>query len=131
MHGIRTARCLRGVKRGILQRARGARLVVCFPFPGSIIPPSRLDPFWLQAIRQLPAPTATTPTSPNAIAQFSGKLNGSRLIIDGQNNTALSKFGGIAQVPYGPFNKGAARFTLYVDGRVVSSKDFFYDVAHR
>ena len=62
--------------------------LVCFVFPGpSILPASRIDPCWLQAIRMLPAPSVITTTNPNAIVQVSGSLSGRRLAIDGQTNT--------------------------------------------
>ncbi|MBZ5619594.1 MAG: hypothetical protein LAQ69_12855 [Acidobacteriia bacterium] len=106
--------------------------LVCFAFPGpSVLPPSRIDPYWLQAIRMLPVPSATAPTSPNVIVQVSGNLSGRRLVIDGQTNTALSRFGGIVQVPLGPFDTSQSTFKLYVDGRLVTSKDFPFRVIHR
>jgi hypothetical protein len=105
---------------------------ICLPFPGpSIMPPNRMDPFWLQATRQLPAPDTIIPATPNASMQVSGRLSGSRLIIDSQNNSALSRFGGILQVPYGPFEKDVSTFKLYVDGKLVSSKDLPYSLTHR
>lgn len=106
--------------------------LVCFAFPGpSVLPASRIDPYWLQATRLLPVPSLTTATSPNAIAQFSGSLSGRRLVIDGQTNTALSRFGGIVQVPLGPFDKSVSTFKMYVDGSLVTSKDYSYRVVYR
>jgi hypothetical protein len=105
---------------------------VCLAFPGpSILPASRLDPFWLQATRALPAPSTTTATSPNALLQLSGTISNGRLTIDGNTNAVLSRFGGIVQVPAGPFNKVISTFKLYVDGRLVASKDVPYRVSSR
>lgn len=101
---------------------------ICRPITG--VPPPQTDPFW-QTARLLPTPTASTPTSPNGILQNSGRLSGSRFIIDGQNNTALSTFGGFVQLQYGPFDRGVSTFKLYVDGRLVSSKAYSYRLAHR
>jgi uncharacterized protein (TIGR03437 family) len=104
---------------------------VCLPFPGSLIPPSRLDPWQLQADRQLPVPDTATVTSPNGTLQISGKLSGARFVIDSQTNAALSRFGGFVQAPYGPFDKAVSTFKLYVDGRMVMSRDYPYTVVHR
>lgn len=104
---------------------------VCQPFPGMVIPATRIDPFWARATQQLPPPNTTVPASPNALLQASGNLNGSRLVVDGQTNSTLSKFGGIVQVPFGPFDKRVSTFKLYVDGKLVASKDFPYGVVHR
>ena len=104
---------------------------VCQPFPGMVIPATRIDPFWARATQQLPPPNTTVPASPNAVLQASGNLNGSRLVVDGQTNSTLSKFGGIVQVPFGPFDKRVSTFKLYVDGKLVASKDFPYGVVHR
>ena len=104
---------------------------VCQAFPGMVIPATRIDPFWARATQQLPPPNTTVPASPNAVLQASGNLNGSRLVVDGQTNSTLSKFGGIVQVPFGPFDKRVSTFKLYVDGKLVASKDFPYGVVHR
>lgn len=104
---------------------------VCQPFPGMVIPATRIDPFWARATQQLPPPNTTVPASPDALLQASGNLNGSRLVVDGQTNSTLSKFGGIVQVPFGPFDKRVSTFKLYVDGKLVASKDFPYGVVHR
>jgi uncharacterized protein (TIGR03437 family) len=104
---------------------------VCLPFPGMQIPASRMDPFWARATQQLPVPTATVPASPNGFLEASGKLSTPRLVVDSQTNGTLSKFGGIVQVPFGPFDKRVSTFKLYVDGKLVASKDFPYGVVHR
>jgi uncharacterized protein (TIGR03437 family) len=104
---------------------------VCFPFPGpSILPPSRINPFWARAMQALPTPN-TAGTAPNAFTQTSGTLNGSHFAIDAQNNSALSKFGGFVQLPYSPFDLLGSTFTLYVDGTAVAAKSLPYVPAHR
>jgi hypothetical protein len=106
--------------------------LVCFAFPGpSVLPTSRLDPFWLQATRALPAPTTSMSTSPNAVFQVTGAIASGRLTIDGNTNAELSRFGAIVQVPIGPFDKAISTFKLYVDGKIVASKDLPYRVAAR
>jgi len=104
---------------------------VCFPFPGpSSLPASRISPFWSKAMQALPTPNATG-EAPNAFTQTSGSLSGSHFAIDAQHNTALSNFGGIVQVPYGPYNLLGSTFTLYVDGIAVTAKSLPYIPANR
>ena len=99
---------------------------MCQQFPANIIPKSRIPPWSLGALRQLPAPNTTSPGSPNAFLQVSGSLSGSRFAVDAQNNSTLSTFGGFVQVPYGPFELGLSTFRLYVDGKLIASKDLLY-----
>jgi uncharacterized protein (TIGR03437 family) len=103
---------------------------VCFPFPASIIPPSRFSPFWPRAMQALPEPNAAG-TAPNALMQTSGSFTGSHFVINAQNNSALSAFGGVVQIPYGPFNLLGSTFTLYVDGVAIAAKSLPYVPAYR
>ena len=104
---------------------------VCFPFPGpSIIPVSRLSPFWVRAIQALPT-SNTAGEAPNAFFQTPGTLTGSHFVIDAQNNSALSQFGGIVQIPFGPYNLLGSTFTLYVDGLAIAAKSLPYVPAYR
>jgi hypothetical protein len=79
----------------------------------------------------LPAPNITAAASPNAFLQVSGSLSGSRFAVDALNNSPLSTFGGIVQVPYGPFEVGVSTFSLYVDGRLIASKGLPYLLPQR
>jgi uncharacterized protein (TIGR03437 family) len=106
-------------------------MAICFPFPGpSIIPVSRLSPFWARALQVLPEPNAAG-NPPNALMQTSGSFNGSHFVINAQNNRALSNFGGIVQLPYGPFNVLGSTFTLYIDGVAIAAKSLPYLPAYR
>ena len=51
--------------------------------------------------------------------------------MDDQNNSTLSNFGAFVQVPYGPFATGTSTFKLYVDGKLVASKDLPYLIYNR
>ena len=102
------------------------KTAACQPFPNSQIPPSRIDPYWARATQMLPAPNTTATASPNVLLQAPGSLSGSRFAVDAQNNSPLSTFGGIVQVPYGPFAAGVSTFSLYVDGQLVASKGLPY-----
>ena len=99
---------------------------VCQQFPNSVVPATRIDPYWARATGMLPAPNTTAAASPNTSAQVSGSLSGSHFAVDAQNNSSLSTFGGIVQVSYGPFDVGVSTFGLYVDGMVIASKGLPY-----
>lgn len=79
----------------------------------------------------LSLPNTPASDSPNATLQVSGKLDGTHFIVDDQNNSALSKFGGFFQVPYGPFPSRTATFKLYVDGKLIASNDLVYLLWYR
>lgn len=104
---------------------------LCQQFPNSQIPLSRIDPYWARATQMLPTPNTTAAASSNAFLQASGSINGSRFVVDAQNNSPLSTFGGIVQIPYGPFAVGVSTFSLYVDGRLIASKGLPYLLAQR
>jgi hypothetical protein len=104
---------------------------VCVPFPGpGIVPLSRIDQFWARAAGTLPMPNAAG-TGPNGTFQMSGTLSGSHFAVDAQNNSAVSMFGGIVQIPWGPFNLFGSTFTLYVDGVAITAKSLPYVPAYR
>ncbi len=104
---------------------------VCQPFPASIVPASRMTPYWVRAAQMLPLPNAPATPTPNGLVRASETLGGSRFVINDQSLSNLSKFGGIVQVPYGPFPSRLSTFKLYVDGKLVSSRDLPYVVANR
>ena len=79
----------------------------------------------------LPAPNTAAQPSTNASLQVSGSLSGARFAVDAQNNSPLSTFGGIVQVPYGPFAAGVSTFSLYVDGQLIASKGLPYLLVQR
>lgn len=99
---------------------------VCLPFPNGQMPLSRIDPYWLRATQMLPPPDAGATPGPTGLLQVSGSIAGLRFVVDGQNNSLLSTFGGMVQVPYGPFSVGVSTFSLYVDGQLIASKGLPY-----
>ncbi|MBZ5625122.1 MAG: hypothetical protein LAQ69_41425 [Acidobacteriia bacterium] len=108
-----------------------SKSAACQPFPNSVVPASRIDPYWGRATQMLPAPNTAAATSPNASLQASGSISGSHFAVDSQNNTALSTFAGIVQIPYGPFEVGVSTFSLYVDGQLIASKGLPYLLLQR
>src|SRR5258708_4974950 len=107
------------------------RTAACQPFPNNIFPASRMSPFWARAVQMLPAPNAAATPGPNSLLQASGTLSGSSFAVDDRTNSTLSKFGGFVQVPYGPFASQVSTFRLYVDGKLIASKDLTYAVWFR
>lgn len=104
----------------------------CPAIPGpSLLPANRLLPWWGQAVRQLPVPASWAEASPNAVVQVSGTLTGRHFIVDTSTNSGLSRFGGIVQVPLGPVEQLTSTMKLYVDGRLLASKDVPYHVVYR
>ncbi len=98
---------------------------VCVPFAGNMIPMSRMDPVWYRASSLLPTPTATTPGSAIGTFQATGTVTaGSHFAVD----NAL--FGGFVQLQYGPFTEHVSSAKLYVDGRLITSRDLVYPLLH-
>jgi uncharacterized protein (TIGR03437 family) len=108
---------------------------VCLGFPGNLIPPSRLDPKWLQSTATMPAPNGPVsvfgPVPANGTSAFLGAWNGSRFALDASVSQVVTTLGSFVQVPYGPFDKATSTFKLYVDGKLVASQDVPYTVTSR
>ena len=51
-----------------------------------------------------------------------------RFVIDEQNNAALGWFGGLVRIPLGHYANRIAPLRLYVDGKLVASRDVPYQV---
>jgi len=106
--------------------------VTCLPFPGNIIPASRISPLELDALRSVPAPDAAIPNSPNGTIQVRGSVRaGSTFAIDDQNNAPLAVLGGYFSIP-APSNfpgyTGTTTVKLFIDGRLAASTDVPYRV---
>lgn len=103
---------------------------LCIPFPGSIIPRSRLDPVYLAATNLLPTPNTPVPVGSATGTLISSGLApaGSRFVIDNDTHSELSRFGGFLQISPAGARTRAAAFKLYVDGKLVASRDAAYDV---
>ena len=85
-----------GVSVPILDFANNNR-----PFPGNVIPQSRLDPVASQAVSAVPLPNYSGPiANVNFMAQGTIPANG-HFVIDGSTNSNLATFGGLvlASVP--------------------------------
>ncbi len=108
----------------------------CLAFPLSTIPTARLGSFWTNAVAMLPAAGTLVSAGPDAFLRLSGCLSDlqggpGHFAIDAQNNRLFSTFGGITEIPVGPFVTRVSTFTLYVDGVAVASKDIKYGAPYR
>jgi uncharacterized protein (TIGR03437 family) len=96
------------------------------PFPGNIVPLSRLDPLVLSAVNLLPMPTEGFAQSPNATFTASGALPPGGHFTIGSGTPQLSNFGGFAIIQRIPGFNQTITFQLFVDGLLVASKDLPY-----
>ncbi len=108
----------------------------CVGFVLSTIPPARLSSFWTNAAAMLPAANSLLEVGPIAFSQSTGclsDLQGSpgHFVINAQNNSLFSTFGGVTEIPLGPFATRVSTFTLYVDGAPIASKDLNYVAPNR
>lgn len=100
-----------------------------YPLPNNILPRSRMDPSWAISTQYLPVPNVATQGSSMSQMKTSGTLTrGTRFVIDSQTNSSLAVFGGFLQIsPFGAKDRKTT-FSLYVDGRLIASKDAQYRV---
>jgi hypothetical protein len=98
----------------------------CLPFPNSIIPASRLSPFELMALNQIPLPNTPVPHTATGLLNVHGTVQkAATFLIDAQNNPSLSIFAGYLPIPP-PLKSGTTTVKLYIDGVVVASLDIPY-----
>jgi uncharacterized protein (TIGR03437 family) len=98
----------------------------CMSFPNNVIPVSRLDPAAVQAVNMLPLPNGL-----NGIYTATGALPlGGHFSIGPSTLSNLANFGGFLQIPAVGSSPRTASFRVYVDGKLIASKDVSYNVAH-
>jgi uncharacterized protein (TIGR03437 family) len=109
--------------------------VTCQPFPGNIIPASRISPGERAAIDLIPMPNTPAAHSATALLKVHGTARpGSPFLIDAQNNASVSVFAGYLQLPVPPVLTGTpkpnavTRLKLFIDGNLVASTDVLYRV---
>jgi uncharacterized protein (TIGR03437 family) len=90
------------------------------PFPGNIIPFSRVDPLAESALSALPLPTVAGTTGANGTWSASGTLPAGGHFTIGTGTSQPPSFGGYINLSA----RGAqsTSFSLYVDGQLVASK---------
>ena len=103
---------------------------MAFPFPGNILPFSRISPQELQLMNTLPAPNLDVPRSAIGLLRVQGQAKrGTTFVIDDSNNSSLSVF-----ATYIPVRTFCARdevttVRLIIDGKQVASIDVKYTAA--
>jgi len=109
---------------------------ICFPFPGNILPASRIPPDLLMALAQISLPNTPANHSATAALKVSGTARrGSTFVIDAQNNSSVSAFAGYLLLPIpATFTPGPGLETrhttikLFIDGQLIASKDVAFPV---
>jgi uncharacterized protein (TIGR03437 family) len=98
------------------------------PFPGNIIPMSRVDPIAAAVINMLPLATTSVATGANGTFSSSGTLPPDRHFMIGAGVLPqLSNFGGFTNLTHVSGNT-AATFQLFVDNLMVASKSVPFTV---
>ena len=105
--------------------------LTCLPLPGNMMPASRMDPSMPHAFSFLPEPNSPSGGGMGVFILPGTLPAGGHFVIDGQNNSGVSYFGGIASIPLGYLDTRNAPLRLYVDGKLIASKDISYNVVTR
>jgi uncharacterized protein (TIGR03437 family) len=99
-----------------------------FPFPGNIIPASRISPQELEALKLLPLPDTNIPGSATGLLRVQGQARrGTTFTIDPSSNSALSVIA--AYIPLRPIcgRDQTTTVRLLIDGRQVASTELKYN----
>lgn len=101
------------------------------PFPGSVIPESRIDPVALTALAAMPSPNVPTAgTSTGAFQTTTSVQPGATVEIDGQNNSGFASFAGWLAIPYAPYlNERTTTLELFIDGNLVATLEVPYNTS--
>jgi uncharacterized protein (TIGR03437 family) len=101
----------------------------CFPFPGGILPASRIPPGERMAANLFPLPNTNVASSPTALFRATGAARpGSTFVIDANTNDTLSAFAGYITIPLPPVPTRTTTLKLFVDGMLVASTEVTYRV---
>jgi uncharacterized protein (TIGR03437 family) len=108
--------------------------VTCLPFPGRILPLSRIPPSELIAVNMVPLPDTPIAHSSTGVFKVRGTIRpGSTFLIDEQNNSSLSVFAGYVVIPVPAAltplgSTGTAALKLFIDGNLVASTEVVYGI---
>jgi uncharacterized protein (TIGR03437 family) len=102
--------------------------LVGLPFPGSIIPESRLDTVALTALTAMPSENLPLPGMSTAIFQTVASVPpGGTVEINGQSNSGFASFAGWLSIPYAPYLKDrSTTLELFIDGTLVVTLELPY-----
>ena len=104
----------------------------CARVPGNTIPGLRIDPADRAAYNLMPVPNVTDSAGIGVgYGKNSGSLPASGRVSIGANNP-VSMFGGFMQIPCAnPFATKIDTLKLFVDGKLIASKEVSYSLVHR
>jgi uncharacterized protein (TIGR03437 family) len=102
---------------------------ICHPFPGAIVPPSRIPLQERQALSGLPLPDSPASNRATGALRVRGEARrGSTFVVSPDTNNRLSTFGGYITVPLPPAPSRTVTLKLFIDGRRVASTEVAYRV---
>jgi hypothetical protein len=102
---------------------------ICHPFPGSIVPQSRIPPQERQVVSTLPLPDQPVPDRHTGILRVRGEgRRGSTVVISPDSNTGVATFGGYVAIPLPPSPSRTITLKLFIDGRRVATTEVSYRV---
>ncbi|MFN0169228.1 MAG: hypothetical protein ACKV22_22620 [Bryobacteraceae bacterium] len=105
----------------------GADGLSAFPFPGNIIPASRVSPQELKALELMPLPNTEINRGDTGLLRVQGQARrGATFVIDGSNNSALSVFAAYIPVRTMCARDQVTTLRLIIDGRQVASTEVSY-----
>jgi uncharacterized protein (TIGR03437 family) len=97
------------------------------PFPGNILPFSRVSPQEVQLINTLPAPNVDLPRSAVGLLKVQGQAKrGTTFVIDDSNNSSLSVFATYIPVQTLCAHDEVTTVRLIIDGKQVAALDVKY-----
>jgi len=92
------------------------------PFPGNVIPFSRISPHELQVLQMLPLPMVAVAGSATGLVRVQGQVQrGATFVIDESNNSALSVFAAYIPVRTLCAQDQSTSVRLIIDGKQVAS----------
>jgi hypothetical protein len=98
----------------------------CQPFPGNIIPLAKLDPGYVQFVSyELTQPDVLFPQFAAGTSEYADGL------APGVRFSASGAFADFLRIPCGSLKNRKTTFTLYVDGKAVTSQDVTFPIAGR
>jgi uncharacterized protein (TIGR03437 family) len=103
---------------------------IALPFPGNVLPLSRVSPQEVQLLNTLPAPNVDVPRSATGLLKVQGQAKrGTTFVIDDSNNSSLSVFATYVPVRALCAHDEVTRVRLIIDGKQVAFVDVKYTAA--